>query len=167
MIVEDISNVAKLFNKLESLNEKKIEVGILGKSGSDILMIANSNEFGQTINVTEKMRNYFRKFGLELKKETTKIVIPERSFIRAGFDSNKMEIQDQGDKLIEKIIDTELGVDTAVKLFGEIAKGKIQEYAINLNSPKNSEITTKIKGSSNPLVDTGKMISSIDYEIKG
>lgn len=167
MSVKDTSNVDKLLKRLASLNKKTIEVGILGSADSEILMIAGVNEFGQNITVTEKMRAYLHSIGIHLKKETTQIVIPERSFIRAGFDSNKQDIQSQADKLVTKVIDMTLDESSAAKLLGEIAKGKIQEFAINLSSPKNSDITVEIKGSSNPLVDTGKMIDSISYKVKG
>ena len=44
-------------------------------------------------------------------------------------------------------------------------QGKIREYMTDLRNPANANITVAVKGSSNPLVDTGHLISAIDYEV--
>jgi len=61
----------------------------------------------------------------------------------------------------------EIKPSTAANLLGDATKGRIQEFAIDLRDPPNAQSTVDAKGSSNPLVDTGQMIGSIDYKVKG
>jgi hypothetical protein len=65
-------------------------------NGEDIANIADVHEFGRTIRVTDKMRKGFAARwksidgeGWGIRKETQYIVIPERSFLRATFDSDE------------------------------------------------------------------------------
>lgn len=69
--------------------------------------------------------------------------------------------------MTQKVIAMELKPNTAAELLGDVTKGYIQEYAIDLKVPANKYSTILKKGSSNPLVDTGQMIGSIDYKIEG
>lgn len=80
-----------LTNLMKDLNEKySIRVGILGKKAYQkhphtkltYSELGAIHEYGATIQVTEKMRNYLRSIGIYLKSETTTIVIPTRSFLR-------------------------------------------------------------------------------------
>jgi hypothetical protein len=148
MSVKDTNNTDNLLKRLNELYSKKITVGVHGDVGDDIFDRATWNEFG-----THDAK------GKEL--------IPERSFIRAGYDKNKAKIKRDTEKLTQKVIAMELKPQTAAKLLGDVTKGYIQEYAINLKVPANKYSTILKKGSSNPLVDTGQMIGSIDYKIEG
>jgi hypothetical protein len=142
MSVKDTNNTDKLLKQLETLFKKEITVGLHGDVGADILSRGIYNEFG-----------------------TSKI--PERSFIRAGYDTEKANIKNDAEKLIKKVVAMEIKPQTAANLLGDTAKGRIQEFAIDLRDPPNAESTIKQKGSSNPLVDTGQMIGAIDYKVKG
>lgn len=57
-----------------------------------LVVAARANEFGATIDVTEKMRGYLHANGLHLSGETMTVVIPERPFIRPGIFNAKGEI---------------------------------------------------------------------------
>jgi hypothetical protein len=65
--------------------------GARTKDGKDIVNIAAVHEYGCVIPVTPAMRKGFSaKFqGLGIRKDTQYIVIPERSFLRATFDSDE------------------------------------------------------------------------------
>lgn len=165
MKVHDESNVEEFLKVLEELSSTRVEIGIFGDSGGDILMIASVNEFGCSISVTDKMRNYLHYIGIHLKKDTTTINIPERSFIRSGYDQNKSNIESQGEKLLAKVLSLELSVDAFFNAIGEYSVGLIQEYLTDLRSPANSPATVKLKGSSNPLIDKGQLRSSITFKV--
>ncbi len=60
-----------------------VKKGSRSKSGENLVDIAWVHEFGCTIGVTEKMRAYLHSQGVNLKKSTRYIRIPERSFLRA------------------------------------------------------------------------------------
>lgn len=95
-----------------------------------------------------------------------KVVIPERSFLRAGWDSNEREFFKFADKQIKKWLKKYGKTDVMLDALALQLQGYIQEYAIDLSSPPNSNITKTVKGSSNPLVDTGALIQSIEYKVE-
>lgn len=170
MAVEDTSKVDEVLKRLEELDSMYIKVGILSSASGEILMIANVHEFGKDIKVTDKMRGFFlHHFGVSLKKDTKVIKIPERSFIRSSYDERKDQVGESGDSLLTKVINGDLAVRSFYELLGETTKNAIKEYLIsNVNSPPNTALTIAAKhGKSNPLVNTGQLVNSIDYEIVG
>lgn len=58
-------------------------------------------------------------------------------------------------------------VDAALAITGEHIKGQIQLSIRNTMSPPLAPATIAAKGHSKPLVDSGHMQSSVDYEITG
>lgn len=54
--------------------------------------LAHIHEFGTVINVTDRMRRFLHAVGLHIKDSTTKIIIPERSFLRTGWDEIEPDI---------------------------------------------------------------------------
>lgn len=56
-------------------------------------------------------------------------------------------------------------VDAALKLMGEEIKGQLQQSIRDTNSPPLSPLTIERKGFEKPLIDTGHMINSVDYEV--
>ena len=75
-----VRNLKKAFSQ-----ESYVKVGILGGSGAQgsQAYIAGVHEFGGNPRVTDKMRRFFRAaFGASIRKDTTHIHIPRRSFIR-------------------------------------------------------------------------------------
>ena len=110
------------------------------QNGGGLLVIASSQEFG-----TEH--------------------IPERPFMRITADSIRGQVGKMIDDGYTRIIN---GSETVEKLLGKIgvfAVGKIQETITNLSDPPNDPKTIERKGSSNPLIDTGFMRSSVRHEI--
>ena len=107
-----------------------------------------------------------RKGKIELLYWLTKSVkIPERSFLRAGFDENVKEINKYSDILLKKVATGEMSEREYLDNIGQRLSSKIKTFARNLNSPANSRVTKENKGSSNPLVDTGQMIRGITWKV--
>lgn len=107
-----------------------------------------------------------RKGEIELLYWLTKSVkIPERSFLRAGFDENVKEINKYSDILLKKVATGEMSEREYLDNIGQRLSSKIKTFARNLNSPANSRVTKENKGSSNPLVDTGQMIRGITWKV--
>ena len=95
--------------------------------------------------------------------------IPERSFIRAGYDNNRAVIEDIASNAIKKIVFEGWDAETAANNIGMSIVGMIQEY---MNQPFNfkgkSSITKATSNwPSNPLVETGRLRNSITYRIDG
>lgn len=63
-----------------------VKKGRANADGSDYADIAAVHEYGCTIKVTPKMRAFLYHEGLHLKKTTTAIRIPKRSFLQATLD---------------------------------------------------------------------------------
>jgi phage gpG-like protein len=144
MRIRDENNVPRFLRVLSDLQSSKIEVGILGEDGAkpSILLIASVHEFG-----------------------SMKVNIPERSFIRAGFDQNANKIQQKAQLLLEQVLTFRLSPSNFFDVVGEYAVGLIQEYITDLQDPPNKPGTIKAKGSSNPLIDTGRLRQSITHRV--
>lgn len=157
----DKDMLKKMQKVAEGLNGKKITVGCTGEHA----WLAGIHEYGCTIQVTPKMRAWFAYQGYPLKKSTTQIVIPERSFLRTGFDTSNAEVLKKVEATMPDVLIGTMSVEKYCEIIGLLLAGKIKDYARDLKSPANSKMTTEMKGSSNPLVSTGKMIEGISYEV--
>ena len=158
------NNFPRMQASLRQINGKKVSVGVLG--GGENAWLASIHEYGCIIPVTDKMRKYLAANGLHLKKSTTQIVIPERAFLRNGFDESKDEVTRNAENVFSAVMDGAMTGDQFLELVGLMLKGKIQDYARDLNSPPNHPYTVENKGSSNPLIDSGDMIGSITYRVE-
>lgn len=128
----------------------------------------SARSFSNTFVYTSKSGNKFiaRKSGddLELLYWLTKsVTIPERSFLRAGYDKYRDDVMKKGQLLVRQVADGKMTERGCIQALGMELASKIKDYATDLNSPPNSSITTGNKGSSNPLVDTGDMIGGITW----
>ena len=156
-------NFPKMEKVITSLKGKKVKVGVGGEENA---WLAGIHEYGVRIKVTDAMRNYLHKQGVHLRKETTEIVIPERSFLRSGHDANAESVLKSNDKVLGAVLAGEYSEGAYLNGLGQQMSGKIKRFARSLNSPPNSSFTTEQKGSSNPLVDTGQMINAITWEVE-
>ncbi|AOH54483.1 hypothetical protein ABE28_008970 [Peribacillus muralis] len=161
--IKDKNRIPQAIKKVEDLNGSKINAGVLGEGEQQ--MIAGVHEYGIQINVTPKMRGFLASKGLHLKKSTTHITIPERSFIRSGWDAHEKEVLDKSDQMIPDLIAKGLSVETFLEALGQESRDLLRDYARDLRNPANHPFTIDQKGSSNPLVDSGGMIGAITYEI--
>ncbi|HBQ85281.1 MAG TPA: hypothetical protein DD811_02195 [Syntrophomonas sp.] len=161
----DKNNIPKLLQVLDDLESNKIEIGIFGSDDSTILMIATVNEFGCKIDVTPKMRAYLHSQGLHLKDSTQQITIPERSFIRSGFDEQKDRYEERAAKLLDKVLHLSMSVDLFFEVLGEYVVGQLQEYLTDLDDPENHPFTAAQKKSTNPLISSGRMRQAITHRV--
>lgn len=91
--------------------------------------------------------------------------IPERSYIRSTFDENKEKWLGLMSRQIDKLIEGKTTEEKILATMGEHIKSEIQRKIVDLRTPPNSPETIAKKGSSNPLIDTGQLRQSIDYEV--
>lgn len=146
--------------RLEVLNGTGVEVGVLQGSNA---WLASIHEYGCDIPVTEKMRVFLHTQGLHLKKDTTHIRIPERSFLRTGYDQNRDKVMENAQKALADVADGRMSANALYSAVGLDLASKIKDYARDLDSPANHPFTTDRKGSSNPLVDSGDLIGGITW----
>lgn len=63
------------------------------------------------------------------------------------------------------ILKGETSLRTVLSKLGIAAEGDIRDEIDALSSPPNSPVTIALKGSSNPLIDTGAMIDNVRYKV--
>lgn len=160
----DVKKLEKAFAALETLNGRKVNIGM--PSGSKQAQIAAVHEWGLAITVTDKMRRWFIAQGHPLKPSRTQIIIPERSFFRAGMADKGTDVAKKYTKLVAEVIKGTLSAEQFLNGLGLEISTVIKEYARSLSSPVNSEFTIERKGSANPLVDSGEMIRAINYKVE-
>ncbi len=162
------NDICKIEKSIDSLRGKKVVVGHLG--GGEQAWLAAIHEYEMKIEVTPEMRAWLHANGLHLKKETQYITIPERSFLRSGYDTHHKEVIYKTNHLLGDVIGGTMSADKFCNLVGTSLRDKIREFAIDLKNPKNHPFTIERKGSSNPLVtkaEGGDLIKSIVFEVEG
>lgn len=163
-IKRDKNRIPEVARRCDQLNGATIRVGVLQEG--EIKMIAIVQEFGIKIFITPKMRRWLHANGFHVRDTLTHITIPERSFIRAGWDANEREILDNAVQYLEEAIDGGISAEAVFEGIGLETQSAIRDFARDLKNPANHWFTKFRKGSSNPLVDTGNLIQSIDYEVR-
>lgn len=94
------------------------------------------------------------------------ITIPERSFLRTGFDQNVDKIANKIESMLNDVLNFDINPDIFLDAIGMEFAGLIQRHMRRITTPPNSAITTAVKGSSNPLHDTGRLIGAIRHEVE-
>ena len=142
--VKDTAEGKRLKKMLDELSQKKVRIGFQkGKAteddGTDVCDVAAWNELG-----TEHS--------------------PSRPFLRKSVDENEAKInsflQSQRRALINGT-----PAEQILKEIGIFQKDLIQEKITEGSYEPNAPSTVKRKGSSKPLIDTGRMRQSVDYVI--
>jgi hypothetical protein len=88
--------------------------------------------------------------------------MPARPFFRTTI---ARESKDWGDKLGKAIVATDYNGQAALALLGQSMRDDIESAIAQWSSPGNAPLTVRIKGFDKPLVDSGVMQRSVDYEV--
>jgi len=144
-----------MVKRMQAIAGKAVEVGVFK---GEHAWLAPIHEYGLDIVVTPAMRAYLHGQGLHLKDSTTHIHIPERSFLRAGYDAGSKQVMQHAQLLMADVAAGKLDVEAFFDAVGMELVDIIKDYAIDLKNPANHPFTIDNKGSSNPLVSTGDMI---------
>ena len=109
------------------------------EDGTPVAAVAAWNEFG-TETIPE--RPFFRNALAEAERSVGRI-------LQAGLDTKKMVVDEQ---LAGRV--------------GAHVQGKIRDSITALKEPPNAPETVRRKGSSDPLLDTGTLRNSVDWEVE-
>lgn len=135
---------AKLERQLAELAGEQVSVlvGVQGKTHSEMVVIAASNEFG-----TIRSGHH----------------VPERSYLRSTVDNGEGEILDD----LQGVVDKTLAggdLDRLLGLIGEKWVGLVKVTIKELDDPPNAPSTIRQKkGADNPLVNDGRLRNSITW----
>lgn len=93
---------------------------------------------------------------------------PARGIPPRPFFSNMIRDKSPGwgDKLARVLEAVNYDGEKALALMGEGIAGQLRESIQQTNSPPLAEATIRAKGFEKPLVDTGHMLNSVDYEVE-
>ncbi|WP_312387860.1 hypothetical protein [Atlantibacter hermannii] len=135
----------KLAEMAEKLGEGKVlRVGFLENAtypdGQQVAMVAAANEFGNPANNQ-----------------------PPRPFFRNMIADNKDNWPDDIGRVAQA---TGFDGEQTLGLMGEHIKGQLQQSIRELMEPPLSPVTIEKKGFDKPLIDTGHMLNSVDYDIR-
>lgn len=92
--------------------------------------------------------------------------IPPRPFMRQSFDTNRDEIKTFTDKEVDAIYSGKQNVKGALEKIGVYFVGKVKETFSKGEFVENAPSTIAKKGSSKPLIDTGRLRNSIDHKVE-
>lgn len=142
---DTITAEGKKFEKLlKELGQLEVRIGIqqgeTSEDGVDLVDIAMFNELG-----TEH--------------------IPSRPFLRDSVDDNSDKINTFLQSMKKELL-TGGSVEDVLKKIGVFQKGLVQEKITEGSFEPNKDSTIRKKGSSKPLIDTGRMRQSVNYVVK-
>lgn len=159
----NINKFPEMVANLQNVDGKKVNVGVIGEQA----WLAGIHEYGCKIPVTPKMRAWLHGHDIHLKPTTTQIVIPERSFLRKGFDENVEKVMKKIQRFADLIIHGKISDEEFLGSVGELLRDAIKKYALDLKEPAKSAATLKLHpNATNPLVQTGDMIEHIGFEVE-
>lgn len=174
----------------EMAKNYSVKVGLLANKGGseevspnlDMAGLGAVQEFGARIKVTDKMRGYFAyAFGINLKKTTTEIVIPARSWLQKPIERSadlrkkirkKAKLSKADRELLEEFISTygEMGILEELAYAVATSALEIIDEAFESSGfgewQPNSPLTIREKGSAMPLIDEGRLRSAVTYDIE-
>lgn len=91
--------------------------------------------------------------------------IPERPFLANAMRDNRGKYSDGMQTAARAILRGEYDMRGALSKLGILAQGDVQAEITALSSPPNSPVTIALKGSSNPLIDSGAMRQAVTWKI--
>jgi hypothetical protein len=162
--------------------------------GTPVALIAATNEYGGTVTVPEHDVTIHRKIdkngnfsagsideegnrvgasqfvkASRSNYDTTHhvdeytVTIPSRPFFRDMIQKRKSEWPEQLGKIIKA---ADYDEEIALGRLGKLVSEELQESIREFSSPGNAKSTIAKKGKDNPLIDSGHMLNSVDFEVK-
>lgn len=136
-----LSDFARIKNACQEMAGKKIVVGIVGTSDSDVIKIAHAHEYG-----TGKL--------------------PERSFIRASFDADQQKLGEITAGALNKMLSGQITPDAAANSIGAQAAQLVQNFIDENRVKPQSDFSKKTQHTT--LYETGTHIRDrIAYKVEG
>lgn len=161
--IKKLNKFPEMTASLQAIDGKTINVGVKGEHA----WLASIHEYGCRIKVTPKMRAWLHANGLHIKEATTEIVIPERSFLRSGFDECHEKVLDRAERMLSQLIDGTISENDFYDFVGGFLRDCIQDYAEDMTAPAKHPFTLQRNGGkADLLTDTGDMINSIEYDVE-
>ena len=91
--------------------------------------------------------------------------IPPRPFLLNAMREHRSKYLAAMKAAAPQIIRGSMSLQAVTARLGAMAQGDVQQEITNLKTPPNSPVTIRLKGSSNPLIDTGEMRSKVTWKV--
>ena len=132
---------------IKALRGFSVEVGIMGNDsveGVSVIDYATYNEFGTSR-------------------------IPARPFMARTYEENAVDTLKYLEFMAGQMIDGKMNAMGVLNDLGNYYEAKIKQTIVAAKSwaVPNAASTVAMKGSSSPLIDTGRMLGAVKYEIRG
>lgn len=157
----------------EAARGAHVKIGVLASQGGGAKSIRKSKHVGERGTARNAVNKAFEVtdiFLVELAAihefGSPAAHIPERSFIRRTFDTKHTEIRALATKLAAKIVDGKMDIDKALTVLGQFCAAEVKKTITRDRIPPPLKpATIEAKGSNRPLVDTGRLLGAISYEV--
>lgn len=189
--MSDLTGGEKLQKYLEELESNLssgtgLKVGFLEGStypdGTPVPMVAAAQEFGGSIQIPARTQTIYRRVNertgniddyrfvkapksnlaqtVQIPAHT--ITIPSRPFFRQMLAEKSPQ---WGADMTEIMKSSDYDAKKTLSLMGERIAGQLKESITSMAEPPNASSTVRKKGFNNPLIASGHMQSSVDYEV--
>lgn len=91
--------------------------------------------------------------------------IPERSFLRSTLAENRAEYVKMAGRLVRGIMLGKFDTEKALNMLGARVANDVKAKIKGGIPPENADSTIARKGSSKPLIDTGRLLGSITWSV--
>lgn len=139
--------LSKLRERLEAIADLEVRVGVLGDGGYHDAEMTNAELLA------------IHEFG------APRANIPERAPLRSAFDAYEKRWQNLAARLLKAVLAEKIDPQQALGVLGERAVADIRAHVRAGLEPPLKEATVRRKGSSTPLIDSGRLLQSFAYEI--
>lgn len=90
--------------------------------------------------------------------------IPERPFLRATMAKRRKKYRTIMGTIAAAAIEGKASVKEGMARLGELARSDVRNSIVNWSEPGNAPATIRKKGRDDPLVDTRRMVTSVEYK---
>lgn len=91
--------------------------------------------------------------------------IPQRSFIRRTFEVKASEFNTICARMAKLLLTERVTLEKAVSLLGLWGASEVKKTIIDGIPPPNAPSTIARKGSSTPLIDSGRLVGAVTFEV--
>lgn len=150
--------------------------------GTPVAYVAAINEWGGTYTVSERQQTIYRKLGKDgefagggkfVKAAKSNfatthtvpahtVTVPPRPFFRMMIAANSPR---WGEAMARVLKASGCDLNVALGRMGEGIRGQLQGSIRDFTTPPNAPSTIASKGFNKPLIDSGNMLNSVDYEV--
>jgi len=139
----------KFYAEIEKLKDNEVFIGF--QAGKKM----HTGEDGRSVDIAEIAA--FNEFGTSTS--------PSRPFLRQTVDDNKEKINEACTRAAKQLANNG-NAEQGLKVLGAYGVKLVQEKIRHGNFKPNAPSTIKMKGSAQPLIDTGQMRQSVHYVIR-